>query len=78
LVRQAKSKQKILDKMYAAGLTEAVEKEHLFKFQFPSCSRLPPPVLAFHEVGFSYAGTMNKNVLYSKLNLGVDMGTDTT
>lgn len=35
LVKQAKSKQKILDKMYEAGLTPPVSKESTFSFQFP-------------------------------------------
>jgi hypothetical protein len=35
LVKQAKSKQKILDKMYEAGLTQPVQKERTFEFQFP-------------------------------------------
>jgi hypothetical protein len=35
LVKQAKSKQKILDKMEAAGLTKPVVREHTFKFSFP-------------------------------------------
>jgi len=73
LVRQAKSKQKILDKMQAAGLTDPVEKDHLFKFVFPSCMRLPPPVMAFYDVGFSYSGDLKKGALYTKLNLAIDM-----
>lgn len=35
LVKQAKSKQKILDKMYEAGLTPPVTKESTFAFTFP-------------------------------------------
>lgn len=35
LVKQAKSKQKILDKMYEAGLTQPVQHEQTFSFQFP-------------------------------------------
>jgi ATP-binding cassette subfamily F protein 2 len=73
LVRQAKSKQKILDKMEAVGLTEKVENKASFKFYFNQCDKLPPPVLVFDNVGFSYNGTMERGVLYRKLNLGVDM-----
>jgi ATP-binding cassette subfamily F protein 2 len=41
-VKQAKSKQKILDKMYEAGLTQPVQKEHTFAFQFPgACTPIP-------------------------------------
>lgn len=46
LVRQAKSKQKIIDKMEAAGLIEKVEHPPPFKFSFTDTDKLPPPVLA--------------------------------
>ncbi|KAI8385008.1 P-loop containing nucleoside triphosphate hydrolase protein [Radiomyces spectabilis] len=72
LVRQAKSKQKIIDKMEAAGLIENVEKPPLFKFAFTDVAKLPPPVLAFQEVSFSYSGDMSK-ALYRDIELGVDM-----
>ncbi|CAO3597805.1 unnamed protein product [Absidia cylindrospora] len=72
LVRQAKSKQKIIDKMEAAGLIEKVENEIQFKFNFTNVAKLPPPVLAFQEVCFSYSGDM-KNLLYKDVELGVDM-----
>eukprot|EP00197_Chlamydomonas_leiostraca_P002023 CAMPEP_0202857324 /NCGR_PEP_ID=MMETSP1391-20130828/315_1 /ASSEMBLY_ACC=CAM_ASM_000867 /TAXON_ID=1034604 /ORGANISM="Chlamydomonas leiostraca, Strain SAG 11-49" /LENGTH=610 /DNA_ID=CAMNT_0049536115 /DNA_START=82 /DNA_END=1914 /DNA_ORIENTATION=- len=71
LVKQAKSKQKILDKMEADGLTQPVKRERTFAFQFPSCEKVPPPVLPFINVSFSYAGDMN-NLLYKDLELGVD------
>jgi len=72
LVRQAKSKQKILDKMEAAGLTERVELEHSYKFHFPPCGKLAPPVMAFYKVTFSYSGDL-KDALYKNLDLGVDL-----
>ncbi|KAF9359248.1 hypothetical protein BGX26_012778 [Mortierella sp. AD094] len=72
LVRQAKSKQKIIDKMEAAGLVEKVDPPMLFKFKFSDTDKLPPPVLAFDEVGFAYSGNM-KDALYSGVNLGIDM-----
>eukprot|EP01137_Pigoraptor_chileana_P011919 Opistho-2@63537 len=72
LVRQAKSKQKILDKMEEAGLVEKVEKDFLFKLTFPSCGELAPPILAFNKVGFAYSGSM-KDSLYADLELGVDL-----
>ena len=56
LVKQAKSKQKILDKMEAAGLTPPVQHESTFHFQFPDCDKLPPPVLPFQDVSFAYSG----------------------
>ncbi|GJJ68933.1 ATP-binding cassette, subfamily F, member 2 [Entomortierella parvispora] len=72
LVRQAKSKQKIIDKMEAAGLVEKVDPPILFKFKFSDTDKLPPPVLAFDEVGFAYSGDM-KDALYNGVNLGIDM-----
>lgn len=72
LVKQAKSKQKILDKMYAAGLTPKVEKEQVFNFRFADCERIPPPAISFLDVAFSYSGE-KKDHLYNKVNLGVDM-----
>jgi len=72
LVKQAKSKLKIIEKMEEAGLTEKVEKEYVFKFAFPNAEKLPPPVLALDHVSFAYSGLM-KDCLYTDLNLGVDM-----
>ena len=71
LVRQAKSKQKIIDKMEADGLTEKVEPPPVFNFHFAECEKLPPPILSFENVSFAYSGVM-KDCLYQKLNLGVD------
>jgi ATP-binding cassette subfamily F protein 2 len=72
LVRQAKSKQKIIDKMEAAGLTEKVVEEVAYNFEFPVIEKLPPPVLVFQKVGFAYSGE-EKDKLYDDLELGVDM-----
>jgi ATP-binding cassette subfamily F protein 2 len=72
LVKQAKSKQKILDKMEAAGLTEAVAQEIKFRFHFTPCESLPPPVMSFSDVSFSYSGR-REDYLYSKVSLGVDL-----
>ncbi|ORY47221.1 P-loop containing nucleoside triphosphate hydrolase protein [Rhizoclosmatium globosum] len=72
LVRQAKSRQKILDKMIEAGLIEKVVKDTNLDFHFNSAGKLPPPVLSFTEVDFSYSGNMNENPIYKKLNFSVD------
>ena len=69
--KQAESKQKIIDKMIAAGLTPPVVKEHDFKFDFPACQKVPPPVLPFANVSFAYSGQA-KDFLYENLELGVD------
>jgi len=71
LVRQAKSKQKILDKMYAAGLTELVYEPPTYVFRFQQCEPLSPPVLAFQNVAFSYSGDA-KDYLYKNISFGVD------
>jgi ATP-binding cassette subfamily F protein 2 len=72
LVRQAKSRQKILDKMEADGLIEKVIPDRVFSFRFPPVEKLPPPVLSFDDVTFSYSGKPEDN-LYEHLNFGVDM-----
>jgi len=72
LVKQAKSKQKLLDKMVERGLTDKVVSDHKFNFEFPNTERLSPPVLAFVDVAFSYSGK-KKDYLYKKVSLGVDM-----
>ncbi|KAI8854560.1 P-loop containing nucleoside triphosphate hydrolase protein [Chytridium lagenaria] len=72
LVKQAKSRQKILDKMEEAGLIEPVDKPRDFKFFFNCAGKLPPPVLSFQEVDFSYSGDMTKDPIYKKLDFGVD------
>ncbi|KAL3154860.1 hypothetical protein ABBQ38_011402 [Trebouxia sp. C0009 RCD-2024] len=71
LVKQAKSKQKILDKMEAAGLTPPVQHESTFHFKFPDCDKLPPPVLPFQAVSFAYSG-QDKDCLYRNLEFGID------
>jgi len=72
LVKQAKSRQKKLDKMEERGLVEKVVSDHQFNFAFPNIERLSPPVLAFSDVAFSYSGK-KKDYLYTGVNLGVDM-----
>lgn len=72
LVRQAKSRQKILDKMEADGLIQPVMNEKIFSFRFPNVDKLPPPVLSFDSVSFSYSGNPEDN-LYDSLDFGVDM-----
>ncbi|KAJ3076512.1 hypothetical protein HDU98_002497 [Podochytrium sp. JEL0797] len=72
LVRQAKSRQKILDKMVEAGLIEKVVNDSSLDFSFNCNGKLPPPVLSFAEVDFSYSGDMNHNPIYKKLDFSVD------
>ncbi|CUM53421.1 unnamed protein product [Debaryomyces tyrocola] len=72
LVRQAKSRQKTLDKMEAAGLIQPVVPDKVFTFRFPDVDKLPPPVLAFDGMSFSYSGKKEDN-LYENLDIGIDM-----
>jgi ATP-binding cassette subfamily F protein 2 len=72
LVKQAKSKQKIIDKMEAAGLIEKIETSKPLNFRFEDIRKLPPPILAFDEVAFSYSGK-KQDYLYEKLSFGIDM-----
>ncbi|KAG5439267.1 hypothetical protein PCANB_001566 [Pneumocystis canis] len=72
LVRQAKSKQKIIDKMEALGLVEKVEQPKTISFKFENVRKLPPPIIAFNDVCFSYDGNI-KNALYHDLSFSIDM-----
>ncbi|EGG15270.1 ABC transporter-related protein [Cavenderia fasciculata] len=72
LVRQGKSKQKIIDKMEEAGLVEKVVEEKRFNFTFPPCNPLAPPILQFSGVTFSYSGK-EADVLYRNLDLSIDL-----
>ncbi|KAH8092528.1 P-loop containing nucleoside triphosphate hydrolase protein [Cristinia sonorae] len=72
LVKQAKSKQKIIDKMEAAGLIEKIEVPRPLRFNFEDINKLPPPILAFNDVAFSYDGK-KEHYLYQNLSFGIDM-----
>ncbi|KAJ7582062.1 P-loop containing nucleoside triphosphate hydrolase protein [Mycena floridula] len=72
LVRQAKSKQKILDKMEAAGLVEKIEAGKPLRFNFEDIRQLPPPIIAFDDIAFSYSGKKEDH-LYEHLSFGIDM-----
>lgn len=72
LVKQAKSREKQKQKMIEAGLIEKVVEEREFKFRFADAEKLPPPVLSFDDVTFSYSGDP-KDDLYRNVDLGFDM-----
>ncbi|BCR85757.1 ATP-binding cassette family ATPase ARB1 [Aspergillus chevalieri] len=76
LVRQAKSRQKILDKMEADGFIQPVIPDRTFSFRFADVEKLPPPVLSFDDVSFSYSGKW-EDTLYRNLDFGVDMDSRT-
>ncbi|RDA85245.1 hypothetical protein CP532_2345 [Ophiocordyceps camponoti-leonardi (nom. inval.)] len=76
LVKQAKSRQKILDKMEADGFIQPVVPDKVFTFRFADVEKLPPPVLSFDNVTFSYSGNAADD-LYRNLDLGFDMDSRT-
>ncbi|KIW00709.1 ABC transporter ATP-binding protein ARB1 [Verruconis gallopava] len=76
LVKQAKSRQKILDKMEADGFIQPVIPDRVFTFRFADVEKLPPPVLSLDNVTFSYSGKSEDN-LYENLDFGVDMDSRT-
>mmetsp|Transcript_12971 Transcript_12971/g.24528 ORF Transcript_12971/g.24528 Transcript_12971/m.24528 type:complete len:608 (+) Transcript_12971:57-1880(+) len=69
---QAESKQKIIDKMMEAGLTEKPMADPTYEFSFPDSEKISPPVMAFANVSFSYSGKKEDH-LYEGLELGVDL-----
>merc|ERR1712070_675210 len=70
LVRQAKSKQKILDKMEEAGLIEEPFEETLFRFKFQDAGEMSPPLISFSEVAFSYSGRP-EDYLFRDISFGI-------
>ncbi len=69
--KQAQSRQKEMDKMVAAGLTEAVVPEAEVTFKFEDCGKLPPPVMQFDKVSFHYPKTPDR-LIYDEIELGID------
>merc|ERR1740129_147975 len=72
LRKQAESKQKIIDKMKEKGLTEKPKGDPKYEFRFPDAENLPPPVLAFDNMSFSYSGE-KQDYLYTKTSFGIDL-----
>jgi len=73
LARQAQSKEKVLAKMEAAGLTERVVQDKVLVFRFADCGSLPPPILTFNKVSFAYHA--KDKPLYKDLDFGLDLDT---
>jgi len=69
---QAESRQKVIDKMVEAGLTEMPVPDPTYRFAFPDSEKISPPVLAFSDVSFSYSGRPEDH-LYENIDLGVDL-----
>lgn len=73
LARQAQSREKILAKMVAGGLTERVAKDKALSFYFPDCGKIPPPVLMVQHVTYQYPGSAKP--VYKDIDFGIDLDT---
>ncbi|KAK3758024.1 hypothetical protein RRG08_006605 [Elysia crispata] len=73
LARQAQSKEKTLKKMVDSGLTQKVSSDKTVSLYFPSCGKIPPPVIMVQHVSFRYAE--DKKWIYKNLDFGVDLDT---
>lgn len=57
--------------MEAAGLVEKIEVPRPLRFNFEDISKLPPPIIAFDNVAFSYSGK-KEDYLYEHLSFGIE------
>jgi ATP-binding cassette subfamily F protein 2 len=73
LARQAQSKEKVMNKMVAAGLTEKVAQEKVKQFYFFDPGEVPPPVIMVQHVAFRYGP--DKPLIYKDLDFGIDLDT---
>jgi ATP-binding cassette subfamily F protein 2 len=71
LARQAKSKEKVLNKMVEKGLTEKIVADKVYKLCFEPVGFLAPPIMSFTDVSFTYPG--QKKTIYKKLTISVDL-----
>lgn len=46
-------------------------KDPTFKLNFPETQKMPPPLISFSDVAFSYSGK-KEDYLFSKLSFGID------
>jgi len=73
LARQAQSKEKVMNKMVAAGLTEKVSNDKVKQFYFFDPGEVPPPVIMVQHVSFRYGD--DKPLIYKDLDFGIDLDT---
>jgi ATP-binding cassette subfamily F protein 2 len=57
--------------MEASGLVEKVEMPKQLRFHFEDIRKLPPPIIAFNDVAFSYS-RKKEDYLYQKLSFGIE------
>lgn len=72
MVRQAQSREKLLEKKLEAGLTEKPEEIKLWDWSFPDAGQLPLPVLAIERLSFAYP---QSEALYKEVDFGIDLQT---
>lgn len=72
MVRQAQSREKLLEKKLMAGLTEKPEEATLWDWSFPDAGKLPMPVLAIEKLSFGYPSS---DPLYHNVDFGIDLQT---
>ena len=53
--------------MEEKGLTERVTRDVVLSFRFLECDVLPPPVLQFNHVSFSYSGKKEDEIYHGIL-----------
>ena len=70
MVRQAQSREKLLQKKLENGLTPKPQLDIQWDFSFPDPGPLPTPVLMIQDVSFAYP---NCEALYNNLDLGIDL-----
>ncbi len=72
MVRQAQSREKLLQKKLEAGLTPKPEEIKMYDWSFPDAGSLPVPVLAIENVTFGYP---KSHPLYHDVDFGIDLQT---
>lgn len=72
MVRQAQSREKLLEKKLEAGLTTKPEETQLWDWTFPDAGQLPLPVLAIEKLSFAYPSS---DPLYHNVDFGIDLQT---
>jgi len=72
MVKQAHSREKLLQKKLEAGLTPKPEPPPSYDWSFPDAGQLPVPVLQIQDVSFNYPGG---DLLYDHVDFGVDLDT---
>merc|ERR1712142_217252 len=73
LAKQGKSKEKLMNKRIAEGMTEKVHREKTVTFKFTNIQKLPPPILSCNNVWFRY--NQETPWIYEDLEFGMDLDT---